>query len=222
MFRNLPLVVLALVLSTFASSSPVYAQTNKPPAPVVVSNTPLPVLVSNPVTSVAISGTPTVTVSNPVTAVTISGTLATKNIDERGRAPYQFFIGATRGEPQCGTNFCGFYIDAVPANMRLVITNVSATISLDATAVVQHLRLLVYSPSYAILSQFTVPYNPNSYPQDPISSNSPRRYVVNEQLQYFVEGGQQLLVEFHTTGGELDTAWPNQFLITGYLVDLSQ
>ena len=222
MSRNLPLVVLALLLATFVSSNPTYGQAAKPPAPVVVTNTPLPVLVSNPVTSVAIAGTPTVTVSNPVTEVTVNGTLATKNIDERGRVPYQVFMGATRGDSECGTNFCSFYMDAVPANMRLVITNVSATISLDGSAVVQFLRLIVNSPDSQVISQFTVPYNPNPYPQDPISANSPRRYVVNEQIQYFVEEGQRVLVSFHTSGGSLDASWPNQFLITGYLVNLSQ
>jgi hypothetical protein len=145
-----------------------------------------------------------------------------KNVDEPARAPFQFFLQARRGDPQCGTNFCGFYLGAVPANKRLVITNVSATINLDSTAVVQHLRLLVYDPSFNILSQFTVPFNPDPYPADTISAGSPRRYVVNEQLRWYVEAGKNPLLDFHTTGGGLDTSWPNQFLITGYLVDLTQ
>jgi hypothetical protein len=105
----------------------------------------------------------------------------------------------------------------VPANKRLVITNISFTINLDSTAIVQHLRLLVYDASFNILSQFTVPFNPNVYPADPISVNNPRRYVVNEQLRWYVEAGQAPILDFHTTGGGLDTIWPNQFLITGYL-----
>jgi hypothetical protein len=144
-----------------------------------------------------------------------------KNVDEAGRIPFQFFLDARRGDPECGVNYCSFYLPAVPANKRLVITNVAMTITLDSTAVVQRLRLFLYDASYNIVSQFTVPYNPNYYPADPISANNPRRYVVNEQLLWFIEAGQRPLVDFHTTGGSLDTSWPNSFLITGYLVDLS-
>jgi hypothetical protein len=152
--------------------------------------------------------------------LTVGGTVTATSFITAS-TPYQFFLQAKLGDPQCGTNFCGFYLPAVPANKRLVITNVSVTIYLDATAVVQNLRLLVYDSSFNVLSQFTVPYNPNTYPADPISQNNPRRYVVNEHPQWWVEAGQTPILYFHTSNGSLDTSWPNQFLITGYLVDLS-
>jgi hypothetical protein len=45
--------------------------------------------------------------------------------------------------------------------------------------------------------------------------------VVNEQLRWYLEAGDRPLLQFHTTGGSLNTDWQNQFLITGYFVDLS-
>lgn len=146
----------------------------------------------------------------------------TKNVDEPGRTPFQFFLQARRGDPECGVNFCGFYLPVVPANKRLVITNFSCTIHLQSGVTVQHLRLLTYDASYNILSQVTMPYQPASYPADPISANNPIRYVVNEQIRWYVEAGQRPLLDFHTSGGAgLDTSWPNPFLVTGYLVDLT-
>jgi hypothetical protein len=102
-----------------------------------------------------------------------------------------------------------------------VITNFSCAIQLDGTATVQHLRMYLFDTSFNPVNQFTVPYNPNVYPPDPISANNPRRYVANEQLRWYIEAGDRALLSFHTTGGNLDTTWSNQFLITGYLVDLS-
>jgi hypothetical protein len=56
---------------------------------------------------------------------------------------------------------------------RLVITNFSTTIHLDATATVQHLRMYLFDSSFNPVNQFTVPYNPNVYPGYPISANNP-------------------------------------------------
>lgn len=146
----------------------------------------------------------------------------TENVDEPGRVPYQSFLQATRGAGSaCGVNYCNFSLPVVPANKRLVITNISFTISLEAAAVVQNLRLAVLDSSFNTLSQFMVPFNPNAYPADSISSGNPRRYVGNEQLKLYVEAGQTPSISFHTTGGALNTGWPNQFLVTGYLVDLT-
>lgn len=154
-------------------------------------------------------------------AQTIRATLI-KNIDEPGRTPYQVFLQSARGEANCGTNYCSFLLPAVPANKRLVITNVSYSIPLDATAIVQRLRLFLQNASYDIVSQLTLPYVPNPYPQDSISSGSPRRCVASEQVRWYVEAGQQPYLDFHTSGGGLDAnGWKSQFLITGYMIDLA-
>lgn len=154
-------------------------------------------------------------------AQTIRATLI-KNIDEPGRTPYQAFVQSARGGVNCGVNYCSFALPVVPANKRLVITNVSYSIPLDATAIVQNLSLYLYDASFNILSQITLPYVPSPYPQDPISVGNPRRYVDNESVRWYVEAGQQPRIDFHTGGGGLDpSGWKTQFLVTGYLIDLA-
>lgn len=157
----------------------------------------------------------------PATANAQIKPAAVKNVDEPGRTPFQYYAQAEWGE-ECGTNFCTLYVPVVPANQRLVITNVSGTIHLQGAAVVQNLRFYVSNPDYTVASQILLPYNPNSYPPDSISINNPRRYAVNEQILWYVEAGKRPVIDFHTTGGNIDEDWPNYFLITGYLVDLTK
>lgn len=143
-----------------------------------------------------------------------------KNLDEPGRAPFQFYAGVARGETGCGGNYCTISLPAVPANKRLVITNVAVTIHMEAGATVQDLTLYI-KPGADVLSQITLPYNPSNYPADPISTYNPRRYVVNERVLWFVEAGQAPKIDFHTSGGNLSTDWRNRFLVTGYYIDLT-
>jgi hypothetical protein len=49
----------------------------------------------------------------------------TQNIDEPGRNPYQEQIFSSAANCAAGTKFCNFNYSIVPANKRLVITNVS-------------------------------------------------------------------------------------------------
>ena len=144
----------------------------------------------------------------------------TKNVDEPGRIPYQVIFQAAKGDPNCGTNFCVFFTPNVPANKRLVITNVAITINLDSTATAQAVYLSVEDAT-TVYGQLYLPYNPNAYPVDPISAYSPRRYVVNESVRLYADAGQHLRLAFHTTGGNLADGWPQLVLITGYLVDLT-
>ncbi len=151
-----------------------------------------------------------VTVRHAV-AQTIRAALV-KNADEPGRTPYQvFFQGGVGG-------YTGFVLSTVPANKRLVITNVSLIAFLEPGTSVGYVRLQAYDPTTLhLLSEVGVPYNPNLYPTSPYDST--RRYVVNEPVRLYVEAGQQPRVDIAPYNGSF--AGEVTVLITGYMVDLS-
>ena len=95
-----------------------------------------------------------------------------KNADEPGRAPYQVFLHAGAG------GYTAFVMSTVPANKRVVITNVSLTAFLEPGTSVGYVRLQAYDPTTLhLLSEIGVPFNQNPYPTSPIDGT--RRYVVN-------------------------------------------
>jgi len=147
-----------------------------------------------------------------------------KNIDEPSRNPYQAYITAfPAANSPCGSNFCDFALTAVPANKRLVITNISMRIVPAATNIsVEDVRLyLCCDANFHITSSYTFPYGA-VYPPDNLTVGAVSAYVINEQLHWYVEAGQTPRLTFHTSGGNLSQYEEERVLVTGYLVDLSQ
>lgn len=54
----------------------------------------------------------------------------TQNVDEPGRNPYQQQFFSYLSNCQAGSQFCNFNFPAVPANSRLVLTNISGYVDM--------------------------------------------------------------------------------------------
>jgi len=159
-----------------------------------------------------------------VVAQTVRAALV-KNIDEPARNPYQVYITALPAvNGPCGSNFCEYALTPVPANKRLVITNVSMRIVPSASNItVQDVRLyLCCDVNFHITSSYTFPYIAALYPSDNLTVGGVSAYVINEQLHWYVEAGQTPRITFHTSGGGLSGYEEERVLVSGYLVDLTQ
>jgi hypothetical protein len=131
----------------------------------------------------------------------------TKNVDEPGRIPYQQAFTSWRGGPDCAETYCGHSFPAVPANKRLVITNMFGTVYVSPAAQIWNITLNGGG------AQFDVPINSAQY-----AANS--SYSFNEHVQIFVDAGFQPHVGLAVAGyiGDNGNLW---ITLTGYLVDLS-
>ncbi len=144
-----------------------------------------------------------------------------KDVDEPGRTPYvQHVVLSKPGN--CGLNFCSGLLPVVPAGKRLVITRFHGMIALGPGAIANRVRLLRVIPGGGFPAPaFEVPHNPSAIYQDTLSLSSPFRYSFNHELLMFVEAGERPAIDFSTVGGNLNGEWPNEFTVSGYLVDLT-
>jgi len=166
--------------------------------PTVTVGGPLPLPVSaaqNGAWNVGITGTPRVTVGN---------TVVVKNVDEKGRIPYQ----EGRAIP-CSTSLCFLYFNPVPAGKRLVIENVSGQVDVGIPSVgINAVSLVV--PGTFLVWHLTGHTNAE-----------PAIVTVNEKIVAYFEAGQtpQIVAAYHSlspVGADV------QAVISGYMVDLSQ
>jgi len=129
-----------------------------------------------------------------------------KNIDEPGRSPFQqeaFFSGSCPNIAACSVNYA-----PVPANKRLVITNVSGRfLTTGSNGRVDQVDLI----TGPILNRtFFLASIQNS-------SAGGSAWVVSQQIHAFVEAGTTPVIEVFGIGtGAL------YFTITGYFVDVTQ
>jgi len=167
--------------------------------PTVTIGGPLPLpttAAQNGVWNVGITGTPKVTVGNTVTV---------RNIDEKGRTPYQ----QSGARPCNGMGLCDLFFPAVPSGKRLVIENVSANIDagIGAGAGING-TFLAGGPGF---NAWTLPGR---------SMAEPELVAVNERVLAFYESGETPMyrVAYHAlaNNGSL------QVVLSGYLVDLTQ
>jgi len=124
-----------------------------------------------------------------------------KNVDEKGRAPYQqsAFVQCT----VAGAGLCDYYFPPVPAGKRLVVEHISAN---------------VYGPS-GVNGIFLVVGGNTSFalPGHTLALSS--LYAVNEVVLGFYEAGQTPL--FRMATAVVDPNSSAAVTLTGYLVDLS-
>ncbi len=144
-----------------------------------------------------------------------------KNVDEPGRVPYVQFFSAVPGlSTGCGVNFCDFYLPAVPAGKRLVITDVYGVINLEPGATVHSLQLRATDSSFVTTRNiFEVPHNPSAYYTVALAYEL-RRYAFQAKVTMFVEAGDRVAVHFWT-GGSLHEDYATSLTIVGYLVDVT-
>jgi hypothetical protein len=142
---------------------------------------------------------------------------AVKNVDEPGRIPYMKYVAAARGSANCGTNFCDFVLPAIPVGKRLVITGFAGNMAFAGTATASRVTLQVDATNGPI---FELPLDPALYHVDNIAIGSPNRAAFNEKILLFAEAGQTPWISMYTTGS-LVNSWPQGFIVSGYLVDLT-
>jgi hypothetical protein len=135
-----------------------------------------------------------------VPAIAQIKTALVKNVDERGRSPYQqgIFLQCT-----AGGGFCDFNFPPVPAGKRLVVEHISANIF--APSGINAAFLVVSGGAY-----FSLPAHSFS-----LSS----LYSVNEVVLGYYEAGQSPL--FRLAPSVSDGSANAGATLTGYLVDLS-
>jgi hypothetical protein len=148
-----------------------------------------------------------------------------KNVDEPGRIPYQQFVSATPGPASaCGLNFCTWFFPNVPAGKRLVITDFFGTVSLQPTGRVHSLRLNVWDRTnpvnWVLKNSFEVPPNPSAY-YDVALTFQLERYPFQAKPTMFVDAGLSISIDFWTGTALLNSDWPSQMTLVGYLVDLT-
>lgn len=149
---------------------------------------------------------------------------AVKNVDEPGRVPYQHVFSAVPGaDTGCGLNFCTKDFPAVPAGKRLVVTDFYGTVSLKPAATVHSLRLRALDrtdPTHpALRAVFEVPNDPDAY-YDVALTTGLRRYSFGAKVTMYVEATHVPALDFWT-GGLLNTEWPTEITLVGYLVDVT-
>jgi hypothetical protein len=140
----------------------------------------------------------------PSVAQTVRAAL-TKNIDERGRNPYsvQMICSVNPGEA-----FCAATPAPVPANKRLVLQQVNASVD-------------VYNNDAP--DGVAVKSGAGNAPLDlQLKYVRPHRYMVSEQvLQYFEPGGTPTCW-LSLSGNSTSVNDSVVFTLSGYLVDLNQ
>jgi hypothetical protein len=124
-----------------------------------------------------------------------------KNVDEKGRAPYQ-----QSGFVQCtaGNSFCDLSTAAVPANKRLIVEHVTAN---------------VFAPS-GVNGVFLIVGGNTTSSLLARSNGTASLMAVNETVLMFYEAGASPL--FRLVPSTTDGSASYQATITGYLVDLTQ
>lgn len=123
-----------------------------------------------------------------------------KNVDEKGRAPYQ-----QSGFVQCtnGNSFCDLFLPAVPANKRLVVEHVSANI---------------FAP-VGLNGTFLIVGGNTSSALPGRSTSAPTLLAVNETVLMYFEAGASPL--YRVVPSVADGSASFSATITGYLVDLT-
>jgi hypothetical protein len=164
-------------------------------APVnIVSPLPLPVTVTG---SSTISGT---------VAATQSGTwnVNTKNVDERGRNPYQAVLSCSSAAGACSGSGV-----AVAANTRLVIEHVSAQIQVSTGKPIQFTTLNINGA----VGEQSLP----NHLQAVNLGNGNDQYYVNEQVLLYADAGKFPFVGVQTTSGNFVVI---NATLTGYIINL--
>ena len=148
-----------------------------------------------------------------------------KDVDEAGRVPFQYIASAAAGAASCGVNFCNFYLPAIPAGKRLVITDFYGTVSLQPGGTVHSLRLNVWDMTdpgdWVLMGMYEVPHNPAAYYNVALTFEL-RRYSFQSKLVMYADAGLAPSIEFWTGGADLHASWPSQIMVVGYLVNLTQ
>ena len=125
-----------------------------------------------------------------------------KNIDEKGRVPYQVTLPL---QPGTGSHAIDAPIPPVPAGKRLVLEYVNASLMPYAN----------YNSPFGYVTSDTGVYLVATLP---INALSPTKYIVNTPVLLYLEAGQS----YHFRATEIDTSNTSYVTLTGYLVDLSE
>jgi len=182
------------------------------PVPVTVTNTlanPVPVTGSTTVSgtvNAVIQGTPEVTVGNPIGAPAL-----TSSVDDPGRVPYQ--STQARITP---TNFCAdtdktvcfMQFPAVPAGHRLVVQNISGSMTLSAAA--KSIRFTVGFSVPATGPRATVSFLPPSA----VDGQS----MFTQPVLLFFDAGQIPVASIFVNGASFDDT-QHSVTLTGYMLD---
>lgn len=130
-----------------------------------------------------------------------------KNIDERGRNPYNV-------EVQCfitNNSICYNTAAPVPPNMRLVVEHINASIDAPTANPLSHVDFSG-NGTIDILDMHVGGF-------DTTGNNI---YIENQPLLTYFEAGQTPLFDIQLTGSSPALFISASFRITGYLVNLSQ
>lgn len=141
------------------------------------------------------AGSAPVTVINPST-----DPVKTRNVDEPGRNPYQFF----KNLQPCVNTTCQVTTPAVPEGKRLVVQHVSAFGALTSPG---NTVEVVVSSKVAVLSTFA----------PPVFGTTNQGFAFDQPVLGYVDAGDTVTF-FISTNGSFNQA-ASDFVITGYLVD---
>jgi hypothetical protein len=194
------------VIGSIINSRDLSAQPNgNGSAPVTIVG-PLPVPVSGAMTvSGAIAASQSGAWNVGIAGNSAANPLNVKNVDERGRNPYQARLTCSTVAGNAGR--CTALGNAVPPNKRLVIEHVSAALVTDTGKGIEETEIGNESFQqflFSRLENFNIP-------------GARDTYYVNEQVLLYLESGQQLYFRAKTATFSAISVTAN---ITGYLVNV--
>jgi hypothetical protein len=194
------------VIGSIMNSRDLSAQPNgNGSAPVTIVG-PLPVPVSGAMTvSGAIAASQSGAWNVGIAGNSAANPLNVKNVDERGRNPYQERLTCFTGPGNAGR--CTAVGSAVPPNKRLVIEHVSAALVTDTGKGIEETEIGNSSLEqflFSRLENFNIP-------------GARDTYYVNEQVLLYVESGQQPYFRAKTATFSSISVTAS---ISGYLVNL--
>jgi hypothetical protein len=138
------------------------------------------------------------------------GAVLTQSVDEPGRNPYQerklySFTGV------CGLSTCGLDFKPVPAGSRLVVTNISGSLKLQGSVVVDEIYLLEAGGGTGLIRMNV----PTQYEG---SANGLAFRQFNEQVHLYVEPLKTPSVEVQLSGNP--GAFVQNIALAGYYIKL--
>jgi hypothetical protein len=130
-----------------------------------------------------------------------------KNVDEPGRSPYDALAS---GPASCNADICHFFFPVVPANKRLVVTNVSG-LTFRQPGVIALVSSVVTCTNCANNRAFL------ATPTAPVTVSGADAWTFNQTVNVTYEPGTvpTVKVSFNT-----DSGFFHNVSVQGYLIDL--
>jgi hypothetical protein len=185
-------VLVCLILAATVIAPPVLAQAGKP------------------VTEVAVVNQPRVEVNSSPAAP-----LYVREVESSKEAELFYALRKGAHSQGCGTNFCRFVLDQVPAGKRLIITNFHGVLAFQAGS--EPLAVALEN-SYGTV--FEVPRDNLTCFTDKMIGGWPDRCPFNQSLKVVFEAGDTPVIDFNTTPAGALSHTRSLLVVAGYYQDV--